>query len=79
MMAVSLLYALICGTSGKMLEAALQGTAEAIALIVNLGAGYLFFCGMLEIVQALQSGETRTYYPSVTVESGGACMCRQSN
>jgi Mn-containing catalase len=33
----------------------------------------------LEIVQALQSGETRTYYPSVTVESGGACMCRQSN
>ena len=53
MMAVSLLYAVIFGTFGKMLEAALQGTAEAIALIVNLGAGYLFFCGMLEIVQAL--------------------------
>ena len=33
----------------------------------------------LEIVQALQSGETRTYYTSVTIESGGACMGRQSN
>ena len=33
----------------------------------------------LEIVQALQSCETRTYYPSVTIESGGACICRQSN
>jgi len=30
----------------------------------------------LEIVQALQSGETRAYYPSVTVESGGNCMRR---
>ena len=30
----------------------------------------------LEIVQALQSGETRAYYPSVTVESSGNCKRR---
>ncbi|MEG0639455.1 MAG: hypothetical protein RR824_05400 [Clostridia bacterium] len=51
MVAVSLTYACITGRGGIMLEAAMKGSGEAISLIVNLGAGYLLFCGFVEIAK----------------------------
>ena len=54
MMSISVLYALACGTVGKMLNAALSGTAEAISLTLRLGAGYLLFCGWISLLKALR-------------------------
>lgn len=54
MMSISVLYALACGTVGKMLNAALAGTAEAISLTLRLGAGYLLFCGWISLLKALR-------------------------
>lgn len=52
MMAASLVFSMIRGIGAQMLGAAIQGTADAIVLIVNLGAGYLFFCGLIELIKA---------------------------
>lgn len=52
MMMASLVFAMFRGLGVQMIGAALQGTADAIALIVNLGAGYLFFCGLIALVKA---------------------------
>ena len=57
MMSASLLYALATGKAAGMLEAALTGTGNALGLSLRLCAGYLFFCGLIEIVKALRLPE----------------------
>lgn len=54
MMSVSVLYALATGRQGEMLGAALSGTGEAISLTMRLGAGYLLFCGWVELLKAMR-------------------------
>ena len=39
------------GMAGEMLEAALAGCENAIALTLRLGAGYLLFCGWMRIAE----------------------------
>ena len=65
MMMGSLLYALMTGNGSSMLQAALQGSADTISLTLQLGAGYLFFCGMMEIVRGTggQHGISRILQP----------------
>ena len=65
MMVCSLVYALITGTGSSMLQAALQGSTDAVSLTLKLSAGYLFFCGMMEIVRGagLQHGISRMIRP----------------
>ncbi len=53
MMAASIIYTFFFGRAPDMLSAALEGTAHSIQLTINLGAGYLLFCGLIEIVKAL--------------------------
>lgn len=53
MMGGSVFYACLCSRGGAVLEAALEGTAGAITLTISLGAGYLLFCGLMEIVKAV--------------------------
>lgn len=52
MMAGSLLYGGCTNQDGFGLEAALAGCENAIALTLRLGAGYLLFCGLMEIAKA---------------------------
>lgn len=52
MMGISLLYACLSGNAESVLTSALKGTGDAIALTIQLGAGYLFFCGMIRIMRA---------------------------
>ncbi len=54
MIGASCLFALAQGKGQAVLEAALQGTGEAIALTLRLLAGYLLFCGLMEIVNKLK-------------------------
>lgn len=54
MMASSLVYAGLNGKMGEMLNAALKGGEKAIGLTIGLGAGYLLFCGLIEIARALE-------------------------
>lgn len=53
MTGMSLLYAFATGKGGGMLEAALAGTGNALGLTLRLCAGYLLFCGLIEITKAL--------------------------
>lgn len=53
MVAASLAYSCFQGSSSQMLAAAIGGSMESISIIVNLCAGYLLFCGLLEILAAL--------------------------
>lgn len=52
MVAGSILYGCLAGNVGQLLAAALEGTSQAVALTLRLGAGYLFFCGLMGIVRA---------------------------
>lgn len=52
MMAGSSFYAIQTGEVDGVLQAALGGCEDAIALTLRLGAGYLLFCGLLEIAKA---------------------------
>lgn len=65
MMAASMLYGCISGNGGEMLAAALGGTEKALALTLQLCAGYLLFCGLMEIARALhaQRGLQRLLHP----------------
>lgn len=51
MTAGSLLYAAAAGTMEQMLEAALMGAENAIGLTLRLCAGYMLFCGLMEIAR----------------------------
>ncbi len=57
MMGGSVLYACLTGRAAQVLEAALNGSGQAIDLTLRLGAGYLFFGGLMEI--AREAGVTR--------------------
>ncbi|MEF9877989.1 MAG: spore maturation protein A [Clostridia bacterium] len=51
MMAASLVFACASGKADAILPAAIQGGTDAILLFVNLSAGYLLFCGFIEIAK----------------------------
>ena len=53
MMAASLLYGCLTGRAGALLPAALDGASSAVSLSLRLMAGYLFFCGLMEIMKEL--------------------------
>lgn len=53
MILISIVYGLASGNVGLLLPGALAGAADAVSLSLKLLAGYLFFCGMIEIVKAL--------------------------
>lgn len=53
MMWVSIAWAMVCGNGTGVLEAALGGCAKAVAVTLELCAGYMFFCGMMEITRAV--------------------------
>ena len=57
MVAASIAYACLTGRADGVLPAALEGTASAVTLSLRLCAGYLFFCGMIEILKALKAPE----------------------
>lgn len=65
LMASSIIFACISGNASQVLPAALEGTSQAITLTFRLGAGYLFFCGLMEICKALrlQHGLERVLRP----------------
>ena len=52
MMGLSLLYGGAAGKGSVLFEAALQGCLRAIRLTMELGAGYMFFSGMMEVARA---------------------------
>lgn len=57
MMGSSVVYGLLSGSEVKLLEAALEGCAKAVSLTLELCAGYLLFCGLMEIAGALRAEE----------------------
>ncbi len=65
MMAGSLVYGCLRGNASQLLPAALEGTGQAISLTLRLGAGYLLFCGLMEVAKALkaQKGVERLLRP----------------
>lgn len=52
MMTGAILYAWTGG--GEILSLALEGIGQAIDLTIELGAGYMLFCGLMEIARALK-------------------------
>lgn len=56
----SLLYGCLTGSPGALLPAALEGVATAVRLSLKLLAGYLFFCGMMEIGRGIGLEEKMT-------------------
>ena len=57
MMGASLLYGCLTGRAGTLLPAALDGASSAVSLSLRLMAGYLFFCGLMEIMKELRLPE----------------------
>ena len=54
MVAGSIFYASITGGANKVLSAAMQGTRRAVEFTLELCAGYLLFCGLMEIAKGLR-------------------------
>ncbi|MBO5500725.1 MAG: spore maturation protein A, partial [Clostridia bacterium] len=54
MIATSLLWGMLTGQGNLVLPAALEGAQTAITVSLQLLAGYLFFCGMIEIMNKLE-------------------------
>lgn len=54
LMSASVLYGAVRGAGKGVLEAALNGCAKALTVTVELCAGYLFFCGLMQIARALR-------------------------
>lgn len=55
MMASSILFGLVQGEGNQILEAALDGCGKALSVTLELCAGYLFFCGLMEVARALEA------------------------
>lgn len=55
MVSTSVLYGLVQGKGEQLLKAALSGCGKAISVTLELCAGYLFFCGMMEIAKAYKT------------------------
>lgn len=74
MMFASIVFAAINGSLSVVLSSAVGGARDAIDILVNLSAGYLLFCGLIEILNAsgaparlekMLSPLTRLLMPSV--------------
>ena len=53
MMIASILYSCVNGTAGNILEAALAGAEKALTITLQLCAGYMLFCGLMEIARGV--------------------------
>ena len=51
MMVISLFLSFVTGRGGEVLPSALEGCSNAIALTIQMGAGYMFFGGVMEIAR----------------------------
>ena len=51
MMFFSLVLSFAAGKGGEVLPSALKGCSDAIALTLQMGAGYMFFGGLMEIAK----------------------------
>jgi len=51
----SVLYAVVNGCQSELLTWALEGANRAVELSIGLCAGYMFFCGLMEIVKVLKA------------------------
>lgn len=54
LVAVSLLWGVLTNQASNTLPALLEGTGRAVSLSLQLAAGYLFFCGIMNIVNNLK-------------------------
>lgn len=54
MIAASLLWGMLTGQGKEILPAVLEGTGSAVTVTLHLLSGYLFFCGMIAIVNNLK-------------------------
>jgi len=54
----SIVYGTITGTEYGMVEAALEGCTKALSFTLQLCAGYMFFCGLMEITRAIGAERT---------------------
>lgn len=54
MIAASLIYGTLTGQGESVLPALLAGTSDAVQISLKLASGYLFFCGMMNIVNNLK-------------------------
>lgn len=58
MIAASLLWGMFTGQGKEILPALLEGTGSAVTVTLHLLSGYLFFCGMIAIVNNLKIQKT---------------------
>ena len=67
MMASGMLWGVLQDNGGELLNAALEGCGKAIGVTLELGAGYMFFCGLMKIASALKTGENigRIFAPAL--------------
>ena len=54
-MVLSIVYGRLKGMENGIVEAALDGCGKAVAFTMHLCAGYMFFCGLMEVVRALKA------------------------
>ncbi len=73
MIAVSLVWGMLTGQGKSVLPALLDGTSGAISVALKLTAGYLFFCGLMNIVNNLKTLQTveKKLRPMLHVLFGG--------
>lgn len=55
MIAASLLFGMLTGKGKEVLPALLAGSADAVTVSLKLASGYLFFCGLMNIVNNLKT------------------------
>ena len=74
MVAASLVWGMLTGQEKTILPAVLDGTATAAAVMLQLLSGYLFFCGIIAIVNKLQIQQKicRCAKPAIKRLLGGA-------
>lgn len=58
MITASLIYGMLTGQGKAALPALLTGAADAVSVSLKLASGYLFFCGMMNIVNNLKTVKT---------------------
>lgn len=55
MIILSIVYGRLRGMKNGIMEAMLDGCGKAVTFTVQLCAGYMFFCGLMEVVRALKA------------------------
>ena len=68
MVAAAIVYGLVQGSGKAVLEAAIGGCGSAVVLTLELCGGYMFFCGLMEIVRSLQAEKGLTKFLSPAIK-----------